>query len=649
MICPKRIYKKSLLVLACSLVTLVSQSQLCNGDRGEPVFSINFGQGNNPGSANTNVSGAYQFVSSDCPDEGYYTIRKSSGACFADRWHNLDFDHTPVDPDGYYLVINAKNGPSEIYSQRIGGLCSNQTFQVSSWIANLVKTDACSANELDPDLTFNITDVANNVLATYNTGKVTRKDLAIWVPYNFTFKTPVGVNDVVLRITSNGSSGCGNEFALDDIDIRPCLPAMNVNVSGFTTSQIEICETSLRNFLLLSDYDASLNNASIQWQESKDLGFSWIDMSGGNQKNHTVSPNAIGEYIYRYTLRQAANINNPSCTFSSSTIKIKISRKPFAQATNYVFGCYGSTINMGAAGGTEYKWTGPNGFSSNLQYPEIPNVTFANTGLYVVTVTSNNGCISSDSTTLTIYEAPIAAISLTDTSVCEGSPVTIMASGGQNYEWTPAEGLTNDEISNPIATPKESVTYSVRVYNKYSCYDTISARINLWKKPKTSAGPDKFTLKSRGVQLEGQVAGTDINYYWSPPDFLDNPQLEKPKAGPLESQTYKLTAVSNKGCGTSTDEMRVEVITKLYIPTAFTPNRDGLNDKWTIILFEEYPNGTAQVYNRVGQLVYLGKASNYIPWDGRHKGEPALPGTYVYFVDLGNGTPLLKGTVTLIY
>ena len=122
MISPKHIYKRTLLILAFSLVTVISQGQLCNGKPGEPVFSINFGNGNNPGNANPNVSAAYQYVSSDCPDEGYYAIRKSSGACFADRWHTMDFDHTPVDPDGYFLLINAKNGPSEIYRQRISGL-----------------------------------------------------------------------------------------------------------------------------------------------------------------------------------------------------------------------------------------------------------------------------------------------------------------------------------------------------------------------------------------------------------------------------------------------------------------------------------------------------------------------------------------------
>jgi gliding motility-associated-like protein len=649
MISPNCLYKQKLLVLVFSLATTVSQSQLCNGNLGDAVFSINFGNGNNPGGANANVSKAYQFISSDCPDEGYYAIRRSSGSCFADRWHALDYDHTPVDPDGYFLLINPKNGPSEIYSQRISGLCSNQAFQVTAWIINLLKTNACSGSGLDPDIKFTVTDLSNNILASYTTGTITKKMLAVWVPYSFTFKTPVGVSDVILRITSNASGGCGNEFGIDDIGVRPCMPEMNAIINGFTTTQLEICETDLRNFLLRASYDASLINPTIQWQQSNDLGFTWTDIPGGNLNNHTVSPNKIGEYNYRFTLKQAANGNGPVCLFASNSIRIRISRKPFARATNYVYGCYGSTVIMGAAGGIDYTWTGPNGFSSNLQYPEIPNVTMANTGLYIVNVTDHTGCTSADSTTLTIYDAPVGTISFTDTSVCEGNSVTLTAGGGENYEWIPSTGLSSDKVSNPVATPEDSIIYTVRVYNEYSCYDTIPVRINIWKKPKAFAGPDKFILKNRTVLLEGKVTGTDVNYSWSPPDYLDNPLLERPKASPPESRLYTLTAISNKGCGSSTDEVKVEVVNKLYIPNAFTPNSDGLNDKWTIILFEEYPKAIAQVYNRSGQLVYRGYGNMYIPWDGRTNGGSVLPGTYVYFIDLGDGSSLLKGTVTVIY
>ncbi|HZI54313.1 MAG TPA: gliding motility-associated C-terminal domain-containing protein, partial [Chitinophagaceae bacterium] len=207
----------------------------------------------------------------------------------------------------------------------------------------------------------------------------------------------------------------------------------------------------------------------------------------------------------------------------------------------------------------------------------------------------------------------------------------------------------NDTIPNPVFRAEDSIMYTARVYNEYSCYDTISVRINVWKKPKAVAGPDKLTIKNKSIQLDGKAAGTGVSYFWSPPDHLDNPLLERPKASPPETKIYMMTVVSDMGCGSSTDEMKVEVVNKLFIPNAFTPNDDGLNDRWTIILFEEYPKGVVNVFNRYGQLVYRSYASGYTPWDGKFNGEFTLQGTYVYFVDLGNGSPLLKGTVTVVY
>ena len=111
---------------------------------------------------------------------------------------------------------------------------------------------------------------------------------------------------------------------------------------------------------------------------------------------------------------------------------------------------------------------------------------------------------------------------------------------------------------------------------------------------------------------------------------------------------YTLTVTSNTGCGTSTDEVKVEVIDKLFIPTAFTPNNDGLNDRWEIITIEEYPNAMVEVFNRYGQRVYKSSGKNYVPWDGTFQGKPALPGVYVYVINLHNNTALHKGTLLLI-
>ncbi len=405
---------------------------------------------------------------------------------------------------------------------------------------------------------------------------------------------------------------------------------------------MEVCETSQTNYMLTATY-SGINNPSIQWQLSYD-GNSWTNIAGAMGPIFIRTPTAIGNYYYRFFI---AENNNTTCGYYSNPVNIEV-QSLFAQGTNYVFGCYGSTIEFYAAGGTYYEWTGPNGFSSDLQGPNIPNVSFNNTGMYVVRVMTSAGCYAYDTTNLVIYEAPIANANPAQTFLCEGDSVRLFANGSIKYRWEPATGLSDDTIANPIAKPLETTTYTVRVYNKYTCFDTASVKVIVWKKPFASAGPDKFTIKNRPVLLEGRVSGTNISYSWSPATYLDNGSLERPKASPPAQMIYTLTAISGNGCGVATDDVKVEVIDKMYIPSAFTPNNDGLNDLWEIITFDEYPNGTVQVFNRWGQTVYFNKGLNYKPWDGTYNGLPVETGTYVYVIDLHNNKKILKGTVTVI-
>ena len=110
---------------------------------------------------------------------------------------------------------------------------------------------------------------------------------------------------------------------------------------------------------------------------------------------------------------------------------------------------------------------------------------------------------------------------------------------------------------------------------------------------------------------------------------------------------YALNVFSNKGCKTAVDSVFVKVYQQLYIPNAFTPNGDGINDTWYIETLKAYPGAEVKVYNRYGQIVFDNNGKN-ISWDGKLKGEPQQPGAYAYLVDLKNGTPVIKGIVYLI-
>ncbi len=640
--------KKPFLLFLTFCAVAAGHGQSCNGSLGDPVLNIDFGAGNNPGPSLIKVPAPYQNANQDCPPEGYYSVRSSSFFCFNSTWHVVPFDHTPNDPNGYFLIVNASGGPSDIYIDTIRGLCLNTSFEMNAWILNMLTPTGCGGNGIDPNLTFTVTDLSGNLLAQYNTGNLAENSVVNWTSHRFMFNTSAASGDVILKIRSMAPGGCGNEFALDDITLRPCGPNITTAFANNPARQVQVCEDATQSFLLTASFSNTYQNPVFQWQVSINQGISWSDIPGATGFNYLRTPTATGEYWYRITIAEGNLANFPGCRFASGELKVFVMAKPFAQATNYVYGCYGSTVYLFAAGGSSYEWTGPNGYYSALQGPQIQNVNFGHTGTYIVKVTTGAGCSAFDSTGLIIYPAPTAKLTPVEASICEGDSVQLLAGGSIRYQWLPSKGLTNDTIPNPYAKPTDNIIYTVRVYNEYTCYDKASITITVWKKPKAFAGPDKFVRKGRSVKLEGSVKGTDISYNWTPPDYLDNPQLVQPRAGPPSEFIYRLEVISNRGCGTSIDEVKVEVIDKLFIPTAFTPNGDGLNDNWEIVTFEDYPKAKVEVFNRYGQVVYRGFGKNYQPWDGKFKGDPPLPGVYVYAINLGNNTAILKGTLTII-
>jgi gliding motility-associated-like protein len=239
-----------------------------------------------------------------------------------------------------------------------------------------------------------------------------------------------------------------------------------------------------------------------------------------------------------------------------------------------------------------------------------------------------------------------------DTTICfPDNGAQLHASGGSIYKWTPTNFLSNPNIPDPVASPTESMTYLLQVNDVLGCPKPAYAHVTVAvEKLLADAGPaDTSIIVDQPLQLNGM--GGQF-YSWSPPGGLNDPNIADPVALLNESQKYTLTVRSAAGCSAE-DSIHVtvyKVLPDFYVPDAFTPNGDGIND-----IFRPIPIGIKQlnyfkIYNRLGQLVYS-TAVQKQGWDGTMKGEPQPGGVYVWIaegVDYLGKKLVRKGSVTLI-
>ena len=109
-------------------------------------------------------------------------------------------------------------------------------------------------------------------------------------------------------------------------------------------------------------------------------------------------------------------------------------------------------------------------------------------------------------------------------------------------------------------------------------------------------------------------------------------------------------ANSAVGCGSDSASVKIKVYTDIYIPSAFTPNGDGKNDRFRIIAANNYKQFKLVIFNKMGGIIYSTTDINN-SWDGTFKGEQQPAGTYVYSVVIttaSNKKIVKKGTIILL-
>jgi gliding motility-associated-like protein len=292
----------------------------------------------------------------------------------------------------------------------------------------------------------------------------------------------------------------------------------------------------------------------------------------------------------------------------------------------------GTVINT-TSDALSYKWT-PNIYLSSdtakrpIATPLIPLIKY--------TVVGNIGkCQSTSQVTIKTIPYPLARANR-DTFICFGSTASLYATGGSKYIWSPIDFLSSTNTANTNSVkPTADIMYTVAVSDTLGCPKTVLDSVLVKVNPfiVTSTGlRDTSIVVGETLQLNG--SGGNI-YSWSPVAGLSNPDIKNPIAAPIEDIEYKLLVTQTPPGCTGTASVKIKVFQlppSLYVPTAFSPNRDGTND-----ILRPKPLGIRsmkyfRVYNRWGQIVYETTELNK-GWDGYYKGMPQDPGTYVWMAE----------------
>lgn len=335
---------------------------------------------------------------------------------------------------------------------------------------------------------------------------------------------------------------------------------------------------------------------------------------------------------------------------------MRINPSPVVSATPSLNICRGTSVQLNAIGATTWQWLPLQGLSCYTCANPVASPTI--TTPYVVEGRNSFGCPDWDTVAITVIQ-PLKMNVSPDDSICIGQSVNLLASGASSYNWSPAIGLNNVNISNPTASPAVTTRYRVVGYDGFNCFtDTAFVTIAIGQYPTVSLGPDQTLATGTLFPIKSVItAGPIRTWNWTPTTNLSCNNCALPVAEIKKDITYTVTVTTPYGCSAS-DTISIKVFCQdgqVFIPNAFTPDGDGLNDVLTVrasgIVMVKY----FRIFNRWGDLVF--ERANFKPndpsygWDGKVRGVVGGPEAFVYTCEAvcENGASYTyKGNVSII-
>ncbi len=384
---------------------------------------------------------------------------------------------------------------------------------------------------------------------------------------------------------------------------------------------------------------------------TSNVDVTWKDLNGnvlGTGLTFTVSPLVTTSYV-------VMAVDSLNC-MQSDTVTISKSDPTFEViSTNDTSYCNIQIITLTATSspGVTFEWFNASdeliGTGPTIEVaPGIP-------ACFHVIGTDPLFCQAADTVCLTpvFFDLDITD----DQGICISFPATITVTdnNGQNlsYNWDPPQ-LNTPVI---VVSPTTTTTYTVIVTNMdLGCMDTLTSTVEVFvfvPPIMIDADPDSIVIGTP-VQLTVNQ-DPDYTYMWMSSTGEVVPPIYNPIVNPQEGTTYSVTVTDENGC-TGTATLTVPVISPfcderdIFIPNAFTPNNDGIND--VLYVRSNYVTSMElHIYNRWGERVFSSTDIN-IGWNGTYNGKTLAPDVFGYYLNVGcpgEKSYFKKGNITLLH
>jgi gliding motility-associated-like protein len=450
----------------------------------------------------------------------------------------------------------------------------------------------------------------------------------LWTPgtslSSTTIRNPVSTptGDMIYSVTVNpGAVGCNG---YDTIKIR-LLPDHITVLNADTV----VCDGSL--IQLRVDGDTAFH---YNWDPEPDI-------------TNPLAPNSIltAHSTGWYTL----TASYPGCIDMPDSFHVEVQPNPIVNVGPDRVICSYDTVQLYAAVSPAYPnytylWQPGTAVSDSTINIPVFSQDESVSALWAV-VKTPIGCVGRDTLRIIVHPGDFLVVDPVDTGVCPPASVQLTARGAQSYSWSPAYGLDDTQIANPLATPLSSTDYVLIGTSNFNCYDTQVVHLQVFPNAAVNL-PDSVQIWP-GESYQIDPGGNCLYFEWFPSSGLNAANISNPLASPEVRTRYFVTARTEEGCIIKDSiDILVNTETLLDIPNAFVPTDGDLKLVKRGIANLKY----FRIFNRWGNKVF--ETSNIDQgWDGRYNGQVQPMGVYMYSVDAetSTGKQFRKdGNITLI-